>query len=233
VAGFAVVELFTSEGCSSCPAADEALSELVSKVRRQPGAPVFPLAFHVDYFDSPGWRDRFANRACSDRQRAYVRILGLDQPYTPQAIVNGRAEFVGSDRARFNAELSRALGQRPDVGVTIAARPGKARGAVVVEYHLAGTLPPKGTINVAAAERGLSSKVTGGENAGRTLHHDNVVRAFQPAPLSGADGWVELVLPAGVVVENTTVVAYVQDEAMRTLGAAGLELDAGKVGEGK
>src|SRR5882757_10188754 len=94
--GFAVVELFTSEGCSSCPSADALVAAVQKENKDQP---VYILAFHVDYWDRLGWKDAFSDAAYSDRQRAYASWLRLSSIYTPQVVVNGRKEFVGSDAA--------------------------------------------------------------------------------------------------------------------------------------
>ena len=105
---FAVLKLFTSEGCSSCPPAEELLAG-IDRSARQHGMPVYALAFHVDYFDSLGWADRFASPAFTGRQAAYMRIMHFPEVYTPQMIVNGHAQFVGSDAASAKRELQASL----------------------------------------------------------------------------------------------------------------------------
>jgi hypothetical protein len=101
--GFAVVELFTSEGCSSCPPADQVLADVSH------GAGVYALEYHVDYWNSLGCRDPYSAAAYSDRQRAYADALGEDQVYTPQMIVNGTNAFVGSNRQRAEAAIAAGL----------------------------------------------------------------------------------------------------------------------------
>lgn len=91
--GFAVVELFTSEGCSSCPPADELLADIQKETK---GKNVFLLAFHVDYWDRLGWKDRFSKEQNTDRQRQYKQWLGLNVMYTPQFVINGSSEFAGN-----------------------------------------------------------------------------------------------------------------------------------------
>src|SRR4051812_46079004 len=106
-AGVAVVELFTSEGCSSCPPADRLLADLASEAARV-GQPVFTLSFHVDYWNGLGWADPFSRPAYSERQRSYADALG-GGTYTPEMTVNGKAAFVGSDAARARSEVRKAL----------------------------------------------------------------------------------------------------------------------------
>src|SRR5437868_8539001 len=110
-----VLELFTSEGCSDCPPADTLLRELEAA---QPiaGVEVIPLAFHVDYWDQQGWRDRFSSAAFTHRQNSYSERFRLESVYTPQAVVNGVSEMVGNDRgrvARALAQAARAHGVQP------------------------------------------------------------------------------------------------------------------------
>lgn len=219
---FAVIELFTSEGCSSCPPADRVMSDVLREARAD-GRRVFPLAFHVDYWNRLGWADRFADPDFSDRQRAYAARFKLDGLYTPQAIVNGRVEFVGSDRKRVDREIKAALEAPAAVAVTVTAAAPDARRVVIVDYAVTGATA-KATLKLALVERDLETQVPRGENAGRTLPHDNVVRAFQVLPLDKSSGRAELTLPAGADVSNTSVVAYVQDAEMRTLGAAAVDL---------
>jgi hypothetical protein len=101
-----VVELFTSEGCSSCPPADRLLAEIQEQSR--PGAEIIVLSEHVDYWNYIGWRDSFSSKQFSDRQSAYAQTIGSDEVYTPQMVVDGAAAFIGSDVARATQEIARA-----------------------------------------------------------------------------------------------------------------------------
>src|ERR1700761_8258700 len=104
--GFAVIELFTSEGCSSCPPADA----LVARVQKESnGKPVYILAFHVDYWNRLGWKDVFSSAEYSERQSEYAKYLKLESVYTPQVIVNGKKEFVGSEESTLQNSVSAAL----------------------------------------------------------------------------------------------------------------------------
>ena len=120
---FAVVELFTSEGCSSCPPPDALLAEILEDARKD-GRRVFCLSFHVDYWNRLGWTDPYSAPAFSRRQQSYAQAFKNDQVYTPQMIVNGTEEFVGSDRHRSRAAIDAAL-KRPE-RVQINLRQGKA-----------------------------------------------------------------------------------------------------------
>jgi len=175
-AGPVVVELFTSEGCSSCPPADELLASLsregVSGVR------VVALSEHVDYWDGPAWRDPFSSREMTRRQLAYRRVLGIDSAYTPQAVVNGEAQLVGSDGPALRAAVLRAA--RRQLG-TLTLR--RTPAGVAVEGAWPGG---RAVVLVALLEDGLQSAVQGGENAGRTLRHDGVVRSL--ATVGEGDG---------------------------------------------
>jgi len=160
-----VVELFTSQGCSSCPPADALLGELA----RLPN--VTALAFHVDYWDSIGWRDRFSISESVLRQRRYVDTLGLSSAFTPQVIVDGRRSFVGSDRRRIVAALDEPL-------ETIPIETDIARGELTVTL-------PEGSgqggydVNLVAYLPEASTAVGRGENSGRTLAEFNIVRQFR------------------------------------------------------
>ncbi len=218
--GFAVVELFTSEGCSSCPPADRLLSELIEESRRE-GTHVYALAYHVDYWDRLGWRDRFADPAYTERQRAYVK----DGVYTPQMVVSGTAQFVGSDAARARREVKEALGRPVPAPVTLEVKPAEG-GAISVRYSC--MLPESvdmvsnASLHVALIENGLTTEVKAGENAGETLRHDGVVRAFTTVkPGSVVHGTVELKPPKDLKPENASVIAFVQHgRTMHIHGAA-------------
>jgi hypothetical protein len=184
---------------------------------------VYALAFHVDYWDDLGWPDRFASPDNTARQRAYARAFGATGLYTPQMIVGGTEQFTGSDRAHADAAVGRALVQPATVELSVHLRPAGADG-VRVDYEAPGA--PSGCVfNAAVVERSASTSVAAGENAGRTLHHANIVRAFRGVALSSASGAVVVPLPPSLPPEGAEVIAYVQRSAtdggaMPVLGAA-------------
>jgi hypothetical protein len=213
--GVAVVELFTSEGCSSCPPADEALAEVTA------GNPaVYALSFHVDYWDDLGWPDRFAAPEYTARQQAYSRSLGSGSLFTPQMVVNGFDSFVGSDRSRLARGLASALSRAAPVPLSIHVRTAEP-GTVVVDYAAPGA-PADTLIVVAVLEHSAATDVRAGENAGRRLHHRNVVRGYfaGPAERSGS-----VQVQAATAVGDGEVIAYLQHPAgdrggLPVLGAA-------------
>ncbi len=221
--GFAVVELFTSEGCSSCPPADALLAEQVRDAREH-GRPVYCLAFQVDYWNRLGWADPYSDAAFSRRQNDYARAFRSDRVYTPQMIVNGADEFVGSDRDRSRKSIDAALKRPAKARLKLSQEKADA-GAVVLSYE-ASSAPKGAVVNVAVVERGLVSKVRRGENADRTLRHENVVRAFRTVRLDeSAKGSVELKLPADLMRKNSSAIAYVQEAAAGPiLGASAVDL---------
>jgi hypothetical protein len=162
-----VVELFTSEGCSDCPPADTLLRELETA---QPiaGVQVIPLAFHVDYWDHQGWRDRFSSSAFTRRQNEYGERFRLESVYTPQVVVNGLAEMVGNDRA----SVRRALTQAARSKLVQPKLERAANGAITVDVSDAGGAD----VLLAITEANLASDVRDGENRGRQLRHTGVVR---------------------------------------------------------
>ncbi len=214
--GVAVVELFTSEGCSSCPPADDVLADLANATDR----PVYALAFHVDYWDDLGWPDRFASHESTQRQSAYARAFGKGGLYTPQMIVGGVEAFTGSDRSRALTSVADELSRPAPVGLAIHPR-WSGSAALAVAYE-ASAAPPGAVLNVALVERSVSSRVQAGENAGKTLQHANVVRAFvtQPLVLTGA---VTLAWPTSMPRDGAQLVAYAQQPSaghgMPVLGA--------------
>jgi hypothetical protein len=221
---FAVVELFTSEGCSSCPPADDLLGEIVKDAEKRQQR-VFGLSFHVDYWNSLGWRDPYSDAAFSRRQREYARALKSDQVYTPQMVVNGRTEFVGSDRTRARKQIDLALKQPAPAAVKLTQEEKKDMSSVAFAYEV--ERAARGSVlNVAVVERGLVSKVKRGENGGRTLRHENVVRAQETSLLGdAAKGTVQLKLPADLVRKNSMAIAYVQDsDTWAILGATAVEI---------
>ncbi|MET7710704.1 DUF1223 domain-containing protein [Micromonospora sp. NPDC005413] len=219
---FAVVEMFTSQGCSSCPPAEEVLTE-IERDARERGQPVFALGFHVDYWDDLGWPDRFADAAYTARQEAYARAFGSGRLYTPQMVVNGTVEFVGSDRRRAAGAIASALMPTAATPLTLSA-PDLSGQQVVLDYRTERPAGPA-VLNVAIVERGLDSEIARGENAGRTLRQDNVVRAFMSVVLDADRGRVELATPSDLYPRNAAVVGYVQQNGNQAvIGATAIAL---------
>jgi hypothetical protein len=206
-AGVAVVELFTSEGCSSCPPADQVLADLAQRGV----ASVYALAFHVDYWDDLGWRDRFALPDSTARQQAYSRAFRSTGLYTPQMIVGGAEQFTGSDRAHAEAAVERALAHPLSVKLSVHAQR-TGTNPVRVDYEAPGA-PPGCVLIAAVVERSASTSVGAGENVGKTLHHANVVRAFREVGVSSASGTIIVPLPPSLSLEGTELIAYVQHPA--------------------
>jgi len=213
--GFAVVELFTSQGCSSCPPADRLLAELAEQA--QPG--VMFLSYHVTYWDYLGWRDPFASATFDERQRRYARILS-ERVYTPQMIVNGHQVFVGSNRGKAHAAIAAALAEPNAAPAGLALAPLLPEtGRLKVGWSLA--RPQKGrTVHIALVESGLARKVTRGENQGRTLAHADVVRAFISDAGDKERGEVLLTVPSDLDPAKAQLVAFLQEEASLKITAA-------------
>ncbi|MDR3702873.1 MAG: DUF1223 domain-containing protein [Candidatus Sulfopaludibacter sp.] len=158
-----LVELFTSEGCSSCPPADHILEQLDPQV--------IVLSEHVDYWNHLGWKDRFSSHAFTQRQEDYARLLHPDGPYTPQMVVDGTTEFNGSDSARARQALT-AAAQRPKAAVRIARNGSGLQVDVSDAPHAAGVF-------LAIADNSAESQVGAGENHGRRLHHVAILRSLR------------------------------------------------------
>lgn len=217
-----VVELFTSEGCSSCPPADELLGRLRQE-RNANGAEVIPLGFHVDYWDSQSWRDRFSSGAYSRRQEDYARKLRTQGPYTPQMVVNGEVEFVGSSTGRAREAIAQAGAQTPAAEVEISSA---GRGNVMLKVK---SVQPA-DVFLTVTEDNLATRVGGGENDGRTLRHSAVVRDFRRVGQvkdGGFSGAVPVTLQPEWKRSDLRVVVLVQDAGSgKILGAASIPLQS-------
>jgi hypothetical protein len=223
-----LVELFTAEGCSSCPPADALLQRLVDA---QPagGAQIIALGEHVDYWDHQGWKDRFASPALTERQRVYASHFRTESIYTPQMVVDGRAEFVGSDATAARRAIERAQATTHGV-VRIAAESSgtdAARSAVHLVVNVT-DLPDvargdRADILVAVTEDQLRSDVKRGENHGRVLAHAAVVRQLTTvAEANGpsASARFDVTMAPEWRREHLKIVAFVQERRGRAILAA-------------
>ncbi|HEY6307295.1 MAG TPA: DUF1223 domain-containing protein [Candidatus Angelobacter sp.] len=168
-----VVELFTAEGCSTCPPADELLGRLRQE-KFPDGLEVIPLGLHVDYWNSQGWKDRFSSVDYTQRQEKYAQQFHLGELYTPQMVVDGSVAVTGNDAPRVLQVVSQAA-QRPQVADIQISTAAEKLTVIVKAEQSAG-----GTVMLALTEDNLTSKVSAGENNGRELHHSAVVRKLQP-----------------------------------------------------
>ena len=217
---FAFVELFTSQGCSSCPSADRNLRRLAESARTA-GTRLFALSFHVDYWNRLGWTDPYSRPEFSARQSAYARSFQAEGVYTPQMIVNGTVEFVGSDVDRSDKAVAAALRQpRSGVGLTTRIEVTTTPAAAIkVDYALRDNAPDDDLL-VALVRASASNTVPRGENAGRTLHHVHVVSALSTVSRPRPQGQVALRLPPEAQPQDFAVIAFVQHSETRAIRAA-------------
>ena len=210
-----LVELFTSEGCSSCPPAEELLARL-EKEQPFPDAELVTLAFHVDYWDDLGWKDKFASPLFTQRQKVYDWKFRTGQIYTPQMVIDGDIELVGSREKDAVKAIKKSIRNKKasieldlnklELSISITAIPGHGDSSVYV----------------ALAEDGLSSSIKRGENAGRNLKHVSVVRELRgvgrvAAANSEFEGTITLSPSTDWNSENVKVVVFVQDNASRVI----------------
>jgi hypothetical protein len=171
--GPVVVELFTSEGCSSCPPADRLLTELAQA--KVAGVTVIPLGLHVDYWNDGGWHDRFSSHSYTERQEQYGHDFHLDSVYTPQAVIDGRFQAVGNQRGEILEYIRRAAGEPKPVKIELSPATTES-GTVALRIKATAPTPVKARLVLAITEDQLSTEVKGGENGGHILHHSAVVR---------------------------------------------------------
>ena len=207
----AVVELFTSQGCSSCPAADKLLARY-SENPLHHGVTVYELAFHVDYWDYLGWKDVFSAKAFSNRQRMYVQALNLNGAYTPQMVVNGSAEFVGSDEDALNRAVLAVAQQKPAAQFTQATYMAVAAGGKI-SYTLSGDISGC-DINIALVSAHETTAVKRGENGGRRLYQTNVVKEFSTQHVMNKGA---LEVPFSIKDDNSFFILYLQNRTSKKI----------------
>ena len=201
---FAVLELFTSEGCSSCPPADEILRGVANQDN------VFALSFHVTYWNKLGWKDAFSQKMFDERQYSYGRLMQSNGVYTPQLVVNGSEEFVGSRKSQTEKSIEKTLSQKAEAGINLNKM--FENKALKIDYTLKGNFK-NAILNIALVERNMETKVLRGENGGRTLKHDNVVREFQIIQTDAkGEGSILLNIPNDFKQKDCSVIAYLQNK---------------------
>ena len=218
-----VVELFTSEGCSDCPPADD----LLNAIARQSSSGhlnIIPLAFHVTYWDQYGWHDRFDDNRYTERQQDYQTQLHTRSIYTPQSVIDGRYEVVGNSRVKVLGLVQRAASDAKPVSVELRVN----GDSLAVSAHAGGKT--SGKLLLAITQDDLSTEVKAGENKSKTLHHDAVVRSLESLGKL-KDGefskTVSLKVKNDWVRDKLHAIVLVQDNEEHILGAATTVLSSG------
>jgi len=229
-----IVELFTSEGCSSCPPA-EALLKKLGEQQSVPGANVVALEEHVTYWDHLGWRDPYSSAEWTQRQVAYKEKFKMEEVYTPQMVVNGREQFVGSNERDAAIEIGKAARRREtDVAIT-SKKPDAADSQqfiVSVGTLTENTAGDAAEIWLAVTEDGLQSSVSGGENSGHVLHHVATLRSLRKIGIADPNndaasftGDPRVRFDSRWNRESLQVVVFVQEKkSLQILGAATMKI---------
>lgn len=182
---FALVELFTSQGCSSCPPADQVLQDLEEQAEKT-GENLITLSFHVDYWNRLGWKDPYSHADFSDRQYGYAKVL-KEQVYTPQMIVNGETVLVGSQKREAEKAVQKALTSPALTTIQLRIVDHPTNGSWTAEYTLQGKTDGV-ILQMALVDKNVTNKVPRGENAGKQLSHVQVVRWFHAKENPGNKG---------------------------------------------
>jgi hypothetical protein len=216
---FALIELFTSEGCSSCPPAYQVVKDIVENAK-QNHQKVMLLDFHVDYFNSMGWTDSFSKKEFTARQEAYAQVFPEASMYTPQMIVNGTFEGLGSDAKIAERSVERSLKLKPKSATIHLTKIEKQANDSLHIFYNSSNIPPKALVVFALVQKSATVKIIAGENEGKTLTHYNVVRALKTIHGDNVKNSIILggyKMPKGA---DYSVIAFVQDPVKLGIVAA-------------
>lgn len=203
--GFALLELYTSEGCSSCPPADELLGKIQNEYQDKN---VYVLAYHVDYWDKQGWKDIFSNAIYTQRQYDYAQFLGKEPIYTPQVIINGKTDYIGSQETSLRNGIKSALSKPSAVDLSLEAK--QQNDKLTLNYNISGAFKNSHLL-IAVVQKSAKSNVKRGENAHRVLSHYQIVQRLQTIDLRTTKGSSIINLPKNFNNQEFEVVGFVQD----------------------
>jgi hypothetical protein len=206
--GFAVVELYTSEGCSSCPSADRLLKQIREEYKNQE---VYVLAYHVDYWNRLGWKDVFSDHRFSERQSAYANNFRKSYVYTPQAIVNGKVEMIGSAARELKNSISKFLKSSNEIQFSSKVEEVNSQ-SLKLSFDIPIDSQNKDLV-VNLIEKDISTNVKAGENGGRVLVHVNVVRSFQRVIIESSKKEIKINMPADFKKENFEIISFIQEKS--------------------
>jgi hypothetical protein len=219
---FILLELFTSQGCSSCPSADKLVEKTLLDAQKS-GKKVFALSYHVDYWDRLGWKDPYSQAQFTQRQYDYSKWMNSENVYTPQIVVNGTDEFVGSDSKKMTQTISKLSDGGSKINFQFENIYWK-KEVVNLEINIS-DLPKNSQLNVALVNKNTETSIPRGENEGRKLTGVNVVRVLQKLPSTALKNKVNLLIPNDLEKSNTRIIAFLQDKnTHQILGVSQLEL---------
>lgn len=217
-----VLELFTSEGCSSCPPADALLNSIIDENEKK-DTEIYALSFHVDYWNHLGWKDPFSSSQFSERQREYAEQFGSGS-YTPQLVANGNKEFVGSNKKQLHETLAEALLVKNEISLRSKLINNNQIDLqkLEVNYEVSGN--SKNTvINICLVQKEAITFVQRGENSGRKLVHKNIVRVLKTQKIIQSSGQVSLEVPKGLTQKDCSIIAFTQTNNHQITGATSLK----------
>lgn len=204
--GFALLELYTSEGCSSCPPADELMGRLQNELKDKN---VYILSYHVDYWDRQGWKDIFSNADYTKRQYDYAEFLGKAPVYTPQLIINGKTDYIGSEETSIRNGIKLALSKPALIGLSLDVN--QNGNDLSVNYNAVGA--KNSSLLIAVVLKQAKSNVKRGENANRILSHYQIVRNLEKIDLTKTQkGVAEIHIPKNFNAEDFEIIGFVQNK---------------------
>jgi hypothetical protein len=209
--GFAVVELFTSEGCSSCPSADAVMIALSKEFDED----VYFLGYHVDYWNYLGWKDEYSSKAFTERQRLYGEHFNLGSIYTPQVIVNGKSQFVGSDKNKLKQTINDERRMNSNTTLELAAV-SDSTGNIKITYKAATGNDEQ--LLIALIQRMVVTNVKRGENRGLELKHINIVRELKTA--GPANAAILFNKPQNISIKEFSIISFIQHKKSFTITGA-------------
>jgi hypothetical protein len=218
----AVIELFSSEGCSGCPPADAMMINIANDAVKN-HQPVYVLEEDVDYADSPEWKDAFGNKQFSHRQQYYLDFFHNNNNYIPLIRVNGIHEIYAANTIMANQVINKALKEPALVSISVSINPVND-STLQADYHLSSS-DTNWVINFALVQKNAVSYITGGENKGLTLTHINVVRQLITSSITIPDGIAQLNNIPKYTANTYSVIAFVQDKlTMKIIGAVQVDI---------
>jgi hypothetical protein len=215
---FILLELFTSQGCSSCPSADKLVEKTLLDAQKS-GKKIFALSYHVDYWDRLGWKDPFSQAQFTQRQYEYAKWMNSANVYTPQIVINGTDEFVGSDSKKMTQAINKLSDSDSKVNFRFENIEWKNE-AVNMKISLS-DLPKNSQLNVALVNKNTETSIPRGENEGRKLTGVNVVRVLQNISSTTLKNDIKLLIPKNLEKSNTQIIAFLQDKNTHQIKGVG------------